>query len=119
MNRRNFLRGIGAAVATLAVTTKLATARLDLVNPMLDGDFTTENLRYKVTERYSRGWTDPKAIFGTSDRFYEEAPVSLPRATQVDIEQLRQYTHSNSWYLKVDNEPGIKKYFRRAFQRIS
>ena len=31
----------------------------------VDNDFDTENAKYKASERYSFGWTDPRAIFGT------------------------------------------------------
>jgi hypothetical protein len=31
-----------------------------------DGDFDTGNLKYKGYERYSVGWTDPRALFGSS-----------------------------------------------------
>ena len=31
----------------------------------VDNDFDTENAKYKATERYSFGWTDPRAIYGT------------------------------------------------------
>lgn len=30
-----------------------------------DDDFDTENMKFKVTERYSVGWTDPRGLFGT------------------------------------------------------
>lgn len=30
-----------------------------------DNDFETENAKFKATERYSFGWTDPRCIFGT------------------------------------------------------
>ena len=30
-----------------------------------DNEFDTENAKYKATERYSFGWTDPRAIFGS------------------------------------------------------
>ncbi len=30
-----------------------------------DGDFDTGNLKYKGYERYSVGWTDPRAVYGT------------------------------------------------------
>lgn len=30
-----------------------------------DNDFDTENAKFKCTERYSFGWTDPKAAYGT------------------------------------------------------
>jgi hypothetical protein len=31
----------------------------------VDDDFDTENAKYKATERYSFGWTDPKAIYAS------------------------------------------------------
>jgi len=31
----------------------------------VDNDFDTENAKFKATERYSFGWTDPRAIFGS------------------------------------------------------
>lgn len=30
-----------------------------------DNDFDTENAKFKATERYSFGWTDPKALYGS------------------------------------------------------
>jgi hypothetical protein len=32
----------------------------------MEGDFETDSMRYKATERYTLGWTDPRGIFGTS-----------------------------------------------------
>ena len=32
----------------------------------MEGDFETDSMRYKATERYNFGWTDPRGIFGTS-----------------------------------------------------
>lgn len=32
----------------------------------MDGDFDTGNVRYKARERYSFGWSDPLAIYGTA-----------------------------------------------------
>lgn len=32
----------------------------------MEGDFETDSMRYKATERYVLGWTDPRGIFGTS-----------------------------------------------------
>ena len=32
----------------------------------MEGDFETDSMRYKATERYGLGWTDPRAVFGTS-----------------------------------------------------
>jgi hypothetical protein len=31
----------------------------------MEGDFETDSMRYKATERYAFGWTDPRALFGT------------------------------------------------------
>jgi hypothetical protein len=31
----------------------------------MEGDFETDSMRYKATERYQVGWTDPRAMFGT------------------------------------------------------
>lgn len=31
----------------------------------IDNDFDTENAKFKATERYSAGWTDPRGIFGS------------------------------------------------------
>ena len=31
----------------------------------IDNDFDTENAKFKATERYSFGWTDPRGIFGS------------------------------------------------------
>lgn len=31
----------------------------------MEGDFETDSMRYKTTERYREGWTDPRDIFGT------------------------------------------------------
>lgn len=32
----------------------------------IDNDFDTENAKFKATERYSFGWTDPRAIYGSA-----------------------------------------------------
>ena len=32
----------------------------------MEGDFETDNMRYKATERYAVGFTDPRAIYGTA-----------------------------------------------------
>ncbi len=32
----------------------------------MEGDFETDSMRYKSTERYAFGWTDPRAIYGTA-----------------------------------------------------
>ena len=31
----------------------------------MEGDFETDSMRYKATERYAVSWTDPRAMFGT------------------------------------------------------
>ena len=32
----------------------------------MEGDFETDSMRYKATERYIPGWTDPRSMYGTS-----------------------------------------------------
>ena len=32
----------------------------------MEGDFETDSMRYKATERYAISWTDPRAMFGTA-----------------------------------------------------
>ena len=32
----------------------------------MEGDFDTDSMRYKSTERYAFGWTDPRGVFGTA-----------------------------------------------------
>lgn len=32
----------------------------------MEGDFETDSMRYKCTERYREGWTDPRDIYGTA-----------------------------------------------------
>ena len=32
----------------------------------MEGDFETDSMRYKATERYQVGWTDPRAMYGTA-----------------------------------------------------
>ena len=31
----------------------------------MEGDFETDSMRYKATERYWPSWTDPRTVFGT------------------------------------------------------
>jgi hypothetical protein len=31
----------------------------------MEGDFETDSMRYKATERYTVGWTDPRGMWGT------------------------------------------------------
>jgi hypothetical protein len=35
----------------------------------MDGDFDTGNVRYKARERYSFGWSDPLAVWGSAGSF--------------------------------------------------
>jgi hypothetical protein len=35
----------------------------------LEGDFETGNVRYKARERYSFGWSDPRAMYGSPGSF--------------------------------------------------
>lgn len=32
----------------------------------MEGDFETDSMRYKATERYGSGWTDPRCFYGTT-----------------------------------------------------
>lgn len=32
----------------------------------MEGDFETDSMRYKATERYALGWTNPRGVFGTA-----------------------------------------------------
>lgn len=32
----------------------------------MEGDFATDSMRYKATERYAVGWTDPRGLYGTA-----------------------------------------------------
>jgi len=32
----------------------------------MEGDFETDSMRYKATERYDVGWTDPRCLYGTA-----------------------------------------------------
>jgi len=32
----------------------------------MEGDFESDSMRYKATERYTVGWTDPRAVYGTA-----------------------------------------------------
>jgi hypothetical protein len=32
----------------------------------MEGDFETDSMRFKATERYNFGWTDPRGVFGTA-----------------------------------------------------
>jgi hypothetical protein len=35
------------------------------IKTAFEGDFDTGNVRYKARERYSLGWSDPRAIWGS------------------------------------------------------
>lgn len=67
MNRRGFLAGLLATPILLPVVKQF----LPPVGGWISsrgwaGDFTTENLRFKTTERFAMGGTDVRAIYGTS-----------------------------------------------------
>jgi hypothetical protein len=32
----------------------------------MEGDFETDSMRYKATERYATGWHDPRNVYGTA-----------------------------------------------------
>lgn len=36
------------------------------VDNSMEGDFETDSMRYKATERYAVGWTDPRCLYGTA-----------------------------------------------------
>lgn len=63
ISRRSFL--VGAAASAVVAPTIART----FFGPPRGGwpvaDFNTDVMRYKAYERYSVGWTDPKAIYGT------------------------------------------------------
>lgn len=72
----NMLNGGQANLARLTSTTawwiktdapeglKMLTRRK--LEKSMEGDFETDSMRYKATERYGVGWTDPRAVFGTA-----------------------------------------------------
>ena len=72
----NMLSGGQANLARLTSTTawwvktdapeglKMLTRRK--LEKSMEGDFETDSMRYKATERYGVGWTDPRAVFGTA-----------------------------------------------------
>jgi hypothetical protein len=43
---------------------KLLTRRA--LEKSMEGDFETDSMRYKATERYGVGWTDPRCLFGSA-----------------------------------------------------
>jgi hypothetical protein len=62
----HFLTDVNAWFLTTDVPNGLKHfVRSPLANSM-DGDFDTGNVRYKSRERYSFGWSDPLAIYGSS-----------------------------------------------------
>lgn len=36
------------------------------VEKSMEGDFDTDSMRYKATERYAAGWTDPRCVYGSA-----------------------------------------------------
>lgn len=69
VDRRRFMKGLVGAAASVAIGLKLAhgTPRLDLNEENVEA--ACEQIRFKATERYSVGWTDPRALFGTQTYF--------------------------------------------------
>ena len=71
------LLGGGAAVMSRLTSTTawwiLTDAKVGLqlmmrrkLEKSMEGDFETDSMRYKSTERYIPGWTDPRTIYGTA-----------------------------------------------------
>ena len=48
------------------VTEGLKLAKRRGLEKSMEGDFETDSMRYKATERYVFGWTDPRGIYGTA-----------------------------------------------------
>ena len=48
------------------VTEGLKLAKRRGLEKSMEGDFETDSMRYKSTERYAFGWTDPRGLYGTS-----------------------------------------------------
>lgn len=53
-SRRGFLSGVGALLAAPAIVR--VSALMPISTPKLLDDFTTDNLRYRATERFRAGW---------------------------------------------------------------
>lgn len=52
-------------------------------------------MKYKVTERFSMGWTDPRGIFGSST-----APVELALKHQIVAELAEPFEHTDTSILR-------------------
>lgn len=121
ISRRQFLAW---AVATPVIALPAVKYFLPPAGGWPTDDFDLGQLRYKSYERYSVGWSNPKAFYGTSDgvalksaahpihyeevgRRYAEALAQSMKQTQ--REGLDRYLTSNtSWYLKTENKPGLR-----------
>jgi|HubBroStandDraft_2_1064218.scaffolds.fasta_scaffold10187_8 hypothetical protein len=108
MNRRGFLKAFGLTAAGIALLPEILeepTSRTFFLPPrggwdLGQGDFTTASFRYKATERYSYGWTDPRGLIGTPEpdtyivtqaqmKEYNLTPESLDEM----VKKMKTYTH--------------------------
>ena len=61
----------------------------------------TGNVKYKALERYSVGWTDPKAKFGSAEeRLFRYEPEMLDQINAISDADLR-----NLWMLRFPESP--------------
>lgn len=89
------------------------------------GDFTTENLRFKCTERYSQAWTDPRMVFGVQPRKLVVPPnlvkaahrilgEPLPGGFTVEVSKKYLTPPAQTWYLKTgSDDPKVVELFER------
>jgi hypothetical protein len=61
----NWLTDSNAWFLTTDVANGLKMFERVAMKTAMEGDFETGNVRYKARERYSFGWSDPLAIFGS------------------------------------------------------
>ena len=62
MNRRGFISMMAGAAGALVLP------KWRIPDPVISmpSDFSTDNLVFTATERYSLGWTDPRSVFGSA-----------------------------------------------------
>lgn len=122
LSRRHFLGLLAGAGTALAVGELLLPPRTFFLAPhggwpRPDGDFTTANLRYRYTERFSQGWTDPR-VFGKISELDLEAMLADLRASSEErgialtTTPSRYLTSQTQWFLKTEHEPGLKRMIR-------
>lgn len=118
ISRRRFLAWAGAA-AIVVPTVKYFLPPVGGWPNSLDG-FTTDPLRYKAYERYSAGWVDGRAFYGTSDgvalnstphpsidydeisrRYAEALERSFAQTTKEALDKHLRSTYG-TWYLKLE-----------------